>query len=338
MSTRSIGRRHRRATPQPETEQDSLRRQLAAAGGAAVQAFVRGSLPRVLRTVRPGGLSLHPSAAPELHEAAWQISNCVGQLQHAARQDLLASLEPLLGILDAQRRMIAQQQLSLTDPEKLDSAMGLDHANAMAHHGVLRALVLAGGAWPARRRRPVTLVEVARGAQCAIADFQRVEVAGDSALQVHGWVVEPLMTALAELLDNGVRACAEGEEPVHLHVGNSADGGALVSVTDAGVGMDDLALAQATALVEGRLHPASDAIPGPGTVRPAPRQPFPRIGLRTVALAATALGLHVYLRSAPGGGTRATVLLPGHLLVLPDDAPPAPAAFSPTSESLEETV
>ncbi|MQS17339.1 hypothetical protein F7Q99_35455 [Streptomyces kaniharaensis] len=341
MSTRSIiGRsKHRRTTPPPEAEQDGLRHQFAEAGRTAVAEFVRGSLPRVLRTVRPGGLPLHPSAPPELQQAAWQISNCLGQLQNADRQDLRASIEPLLEILADQRRMLARQQQSVTDPNQLALMMSLDHTNAMAHHGVLRALVLAGGAWPESRRRPAALFEVAQGAQCAIADFQRVEVAGDSAVQVHGGVVEPLMTALAELLDNAVLASAGGEKPVHLHVGRTVDGGALVTITDAGPGMDDLALAAATALVEGRLHPASDATPAPGTVRPAPRQPRPRTGLRTVALAAAALGLHVQLQSAPGSGTCVTVHVPVHLLA-PADAPPAPLAFAPTpnAETLEDTL
>ncbi|MFE9424288.1 ATP-binding protein [Kitasatospora sp. NPDC006697] len=340
MSTRSIiGRnKHRRTAPPTDAELESRRQQLAETGRTAVEQFVRSSLPRILRTVRPGGHPLHPDTPAELHQAAWQVSNCVGQLQNAARQDLLASIEPLLDVLVSQRRMLAQQQQSLSDPNQLASMMRLDHANAMAHHGVLRALVLAGGPWPDTRRGPTTLVAVAQGAQCAIAGYRRVQVAGDSAVKVRGDVVEPLMTALVELLDNAVRA-AGGEEPVHLHVGRGADGGALVTITDTGPGMDDLALAQAIALVEGRLHPAADSTPAPGTLRPAPfGQTRPRIGLRTVAAAAAVIGTNVQLQSVPGSGTRATVHLPVHLLAAPADATPALPASAPTPDTLEDTV
>ncbi|MFJ9777186.1 ATP-binding protein [Kitasatospora sp. NPDC101157] len=246
-----------------------------------------------------------------MRQAAWQIASLLRRAQDDARQDLLAGVRPLRAVLTEQRRRLDQRHAVVTDPEQLKDVVAVDHANAMALRAARRASVLAGGPWPQGRTAAVPLLEVARGAQCTIAHYQRVLVGpSDAALAVPGAVVEPLLAAIAELLDNAARAATVVDGAATMTVEPAAQGGAVVTITDPGPGMDDLTLAHALALLGYR-----PPLPAPTSSRP--------LGLRTVALACVAFGFRADLASVAGTGTRARLHLPAAAVTQP---PPAPAA------------
>ncbi|MFI8459096.1 ATP-binding protein [Kitasatospora sp. NPDC085464] len=256
-------------------------------------------------------MPLPQDAPPEVRQAAWQLASLLHRAQDDARQDLLASIRPLHAVLTEQRRRLDQRHADVTDSEQLKDVVAIDHANAMALRASRRASVLAGAPWPQSRANAVTLLEVARGAQCAIAHYQRVHIGpSDAALAVPGAVVEPLLAAIAELLDNAARAATRVNGAATMTVERTAQGGAVVTITDPGPGMDDLTLAQALTLL--KLRPP---LPTPTSSRP--------LGLRTVALACATGGFHAELASVPGTGTRARLYLPASAVEQP---PPAPAA------------
>ncbi|WP_030237736.1 ATP-binding protein [Streptomyces sp. NRRL S-350] len=263
-------------------------------------------------------MPLPPDAPPEVQQAAWQIASLLHRAQDDARQDLLASIKPLHAVLTEQRRRLDQRHATVTDPEQLEDVVAIDHTNAMALRAARRARALAGAPWPRGRANAVPLLEVARGAQCAIAHYQRVHIGpSDAALAVPGAVVEPLLAAIAELLDNAVRAAAQVDGAATMTVERTAQGAAAVTITDPGPGMDDLTLAQALALLRHR-----PPLPTPTSNRP--------LGLRTVALACAAGGFRAELDSVPGIGTHARLHLPAAAVQQPSPVSAAEPGTPPT--------
>ncbi|MDH6464764.1 hypothetical protein M2302_004965 [Micromonospora sp. A200] len=228
--------------------------------------------------------------------------------EHATRELFLR--------LTQRNQVLLRDQLTLLDAmERRESSAAetgdlfqLDHLAARLRRNVEKLIIL-GGATPARRwRRPVPLLEVARGAMAEVADYQRVLVAPHWPWSLAGPAVTPVVHLLAELIENALRSPAD--TTVRVAGEPEAEGCAIV-VTDDGPGLSVTDLAEANELL---------ADP------PATGPPVGRAGLHAAALLAARCGAQVSLRSGSRGGTAAVVLLPAGLVtpIAPQQATAGP--------------
>ncbi|MER6595588.1 nitrate- and nitrite sensing domain-containing protein, partial [Micromonospora purpureochromogenes] len=186
--------------------------------------------------------------------------------EHATRELFLR--------LTQRNQVLLRDQLTLLDAmERRESSAAetgdlfqLDHLAARLRRNVEKLIIL-GGATPARRwRRPVPLLEVARGAMAEVADYQRVLVAPHWPWSLAGPAVTPVVHLLAELIENALR-CSPADTTVRVAGEPEAEGCAIV-VTDDGPGLSVTDLAEANELL-------ADPPAGP---------PVGRAGLHSAAL------------------------------------------------------
>lgn len=163
---------------------------------------------------------------------------------------------------------------------------------------------------PAARHLP--LVEVARGATSRIRDYRRVRVHGQVDIAVESRAVEPVVLAIAELLDNAARH-SQPNTTVEVNVQN-VHNGACVVIDDAGVGMDGQAVERATRLLSGRSEVDVTRLDDP-----------PQFGFAVIGVLARRYGFTVSVDTrSPYGGVRAVAFLPAALLTHLEPAAPEP--------------
>ncbi|MFI7608618.1 nitrate- and nitrite sensing domain-containing protein [Micromonospora sp. NPDC049366] len=208
--------------------------------------------------------------------------------------------------LTQRNQSLLREQLTLLDgmerrehsAEETADLFQLDHLATRLRRNVEKLISLAG-ARPARRwRRPVPLLDVARGAVAEVADYQRVLVAPHWPWSLAGPAVTDVTHLLAELVENALD-CSPASTTVRL-AGEPRPDGCVVVVADDGPGLDPAALDELN-------HLLADPPPaGP---------PAGRAGLYAAALLAARCGARISLHPGPRGGTAAVVLLPTTLVV-----------------------
>nr|WP_051969633.1 ATP-binding protein [Kitasatospora azatica] len=184
------------------------------------------------------------------------------------------------------------------DPRVFDDLLRLDHGNALVGR-LADSIAVLGGARPGRQwGRSVPLYSVLRGAMSRILDYQRVDLHPVSEVAVLGPTVEPLIHALAELLDNATRY-----SPPHTRVHLTAaevQSGIAVEIEDGGLSLSEEGRARA----ERMLREAQSGIDLNDLGE------TPRLGLAVVGRLAQANGFQVSLRPSAYGGVRAVLIIP----------------------------
>ncbi|MGW0367091.1 sensor histidine kinase [Streptomyces sp. NPDC002990] len=188
------------------------------------------------------------------------------------------------------------------DPDVFGDLLRLDHGTALVGR-LADSISVLGGARPGRQwSRAVTLYSVLRGAMSRIIDYQRVDLHSVSEVAVLGPVVEPLIHALAELLDNATRY-----SPPHTRVHLTAvevQSGIAVEIEDGGINMTE----------EGRKRAEQMLAQAQSGIDLNDLGETPRLGLAVVGRLAQAYGFQVSLRSSAYGGVRAVVVVPQNLI------------------------
>jgi signal transduction histidine kinase len=201
-------------------------------------------------------------------------------------------LHRLLRLLDGLERR-------QSDEEMLGQLYRADHLATRVRRNTEKAITLAGGA-PARQwRRPMPLGEVVRGAAAEVEDYVRVSTSQIEPAGLAGDAVLEVTHLLAELIDNAVRY-----SPAETRVrtgGRWADGGYVVTVSDAGPGMTDLDLDHARQVM----------------ADPRPPRGGMWQGFYAVGRFAARYAVDVRLVRGPAGGLVAEVRLPRGLVSQP---------------------
>ncbi|MGK5738192.1 nitrate- and nitrite sensing domain-containing protein [Micromonospora sp. URMC 103] len=225
--------------------------------------------------------------------------------------------------LTQRNQALLRDQLTLLDamerrergPEEAAELFHLDHLATRLRRNVEKLVTLAG-ARPARRwRRPIPMLDVARGAVAEVPDYQRVLVAPHWPWSLAGPAVTDVIHLLAELIENALVFSSAGTA-VRVAGEHRPDGCAVVVIDD-GPGLTPAALAAANRLL------AEPPTAGP---------PSGHAGLYAAALLAARCGARVSLRPGPRGGTAAVVLLPTNLVMPtgPAGAAPGPGGTRPS--------
>jgi hypothetical protein len=191
----------------------------------------------------------------------------------------------------------------------------IDHAASQLSRR-LQILGVLVGMWPGRQRDDASLLDAVRGGVSRIRDFSRVRVPHESAYYVAGRYVEPVVLAVAELLDNAARHSAP-TTPVEVSF-LQAHNGVSIAIHDAGPGLRPEAREEATRRLSGQ-HPA----------RLTELRHPPSFGHLGVGALATQYGFRATVdeEHSVHGGVRAVLFLPRELLT----SPPTAASSSPVS-------
>jgi signal transduction histidine kinase len=191
----------------------------------------------------------------------------------------------------------------------------IDHAVTLANHTVQRLRILADS-WPGVQRANCSILEIIESARGHIHHFDAVEYtfqAETADVLVEGLVVEPVIVALAELLDN---ATAYSGEKAATYV-QRVRTGIRITVEDSGLGMSPL-----------QLERAEHALASGGADVTALAEPF-SLGFLVIGRLIHQYNLRVALSPSASGGVRADLLIPEERLVTEADTDhPAPRAES----------
>jgi hypothetical protein len=237
------------------------------------------------------------------------VVDAAGQLVERARREATQEAEAVTrAVVRSAQNLASEQQLLLSemqdrhdDPEMLEELLGLDHANSQLIR-TLQSVAVLCGSWPGQQRAVASLTDVVRGAIGRIRDYRRVEVPLPSEVAVVSQAVEPVVLALAALLDNATRYSQPGSI-VQVGFQHGHNGHAIV-IDDAGVGMTSESVRRAHWLLEGQTGQNFAVVGSP-----------PQIGFAVIGVLAARYGFRVSVDTlSPYGGVRAVLFLPNNLL------------------------
>ena len=210
--------------------------------------------------------------------------------------------------LSRRSQSLVERQISLIDgleqgeqdAERLGNLFKMDHLATRMRRNSENLLVLAGHELLSRGNQPVALVDVIRAAVSEIEEYERVRLDVQQGLMVSGPAVNDVVHTVAELAENATSLSAAGTD-VKISGHLLTSGGALIDITDQGVGMS----AQ-------EMERANWQLDNPPLVDVDVSR---RMGLFVVGRLAQRHGIRVRLRPAPNGGVTALVWLPDELIM-----------------------
>lgn len=268
----------------------------------------------------------HPEAA-EGHERvlslfADSVRQATARGEQSARATLKAMMRAVQSLSNEQQVAISAMQDRHDDPDVLAGLLRIDHMNSQLNRRAQATAVLCGS-WPGQQRSASSLTDVVRGATSRIRDYLRVNVPTESDVAVVSRVVEPVVLAVAELLDNAARH-SPPNTGVEVNF-QQAHNGMVVMIDDGGVGMTVEELRRAARLLAGDGASDINRLGDP-----------PQVGFAVIGVLAKRYGFRVSVDTcSPYGGVRAVVFLPNELLTrvskptMPDNAVALPPEQQP---------
>jgi signal transduction histidine kinase len=197
-------------------------------------------------------------------------------------------------LIERQLRLIEDLEQSEQDSGRLDSLFKLDHLATRMRRNCENLLVLGGQDQARRWNKPVPLVDVVRASLSEVEQYERITLRIQDDVSVAGRCVNDLVHLVAELVENSTTF-----SPEHTKVAVSghllSGGGAMLQISDSGVGMSPEELEQ-----------ANWRLANPPTIDVSVSR---RMGLFVVGRLAQRHGIRVELRAALSGGLTAFVIL-----------------------------
>ncbi|MFC9325005.1 ATP-binding protein [Kitasatospora sp. NPDC057015] len=258
--------------------------------------------------------------AGHLHSVLEQFAGAAAlardRADQSAKTALKGAVRSLQGLANEQQLSISDMQDRHDDPDVLRDLLEIDHANSQFGRRA-QAIAVLCGSWPGRQRHVSALSDVVRGAKSRIRDYRRVELRTQLELAVVSRAVEPVVLAVAELLDNAARH-SQPNTTVEVNL-QPAHNGACVVIDDAGVGMDQREVRRAGQLLSGQRTVDVTRLGDP-----------PQFGFAVIGVLAARYGFSVSVDTrSPYGGVRAVLFLPSALLTQPEqETEPEPAAHA----------
>ena len=280
-------------------------------------------LPEVVRNLRVSGDSRVPDIAPisvdgkdEIGEVAKAFDEVHRQAVRLAAEEseLRSNISAMFVNLSRRTQTLVERQISLIDGlekgeengGRLADLFKLDHLATRMRRNSENLLVLAGHEPTRRRSQPAKLVDVVRASLSEVEDYERVQVKVHRTISVAGSAANDIVHLVAELVENAIQFSPRAS-PVVVSSSMIEGGGALLAVSDAGIGMTN------DELVETNRRLADPPVVDVSVSR--------RMGLFVVGRLALRHGIRAQLRPQEAGGLIAMVLFPPELIV-PEGAQP----------------
>ncbi|MGH3203250.1 MAG: ATP-binding protein [Streptosporangiaceae bacterium] len=202
-------------------------------------------------------------------------------------------------LVERQIRLIESLEHGEQDRQRLASLSRLNRIAMRMHRNSQNLLVLAGQEPATGWNQPVTLANLVEAALSEIEEYDRVSFEVQPDIAVRGPAVHDAVHLLVELIENATSFSA-ADMPVHIKGQVLASGGALVDITDRGIGMPEKDMVYANQQLDNPPPPDFD---------------IPKwMGLLVVARLAARHGIRVRLNRAELGGLTALVWLPDEIL------------------------
>ncbi|MFI9202702.1 sensor histidine kinase [Streptomyces sp. NPDC053048] len=293
--------RHR--LDQQEAETKRLARDLLPAAvlmlqqGATTEEVLRELAPR--DSLEPSYMGAHRAVLRSVLEAV-QAEEGLRDSAHRAFVNIARRVQAIVHQQATDLREMEDRHGN--NPDVFGDLLHLDHETALIGR-LADSIAVLGGSRPGRQwKNPVPLYNVLRGAMSRIMDYRRVDLHSVADVAVVGPGVEPLIHALAELLDNATRY-SPPQTRVHL-TAVEVQSGVAVEIEDAGVGLTEEARRRAEAVLEvaDRGLDLNDL------------GETPRLGLAVVSRLARTYAFRVSLRPSAYGGVRAVLIVPEDLV------------------------
>ncbi|WP_405950149.1 hypothetical protein OG588_31080 [Streptomyces prunicolor] len=248
-----------------------------------------------------------------------QAEEAAGAGVRVAAEEIQAALTRAQRDIDAALDADEDQGAGSTTPQALAR---IDHAVTLAGHTVQRLRILANS-WPGVQRANCSVLEIIESARGQIPHLDAVEYAFQSAtadVLVEGLIVEPVIVALTELLDN---ATSYSGEKASTYV-QRVRAGIRITVEDSGLGMNPL-----------QLERAERALASGGADVTALAEPF-SLGFLVIGRLIHQYNLRVTLSPSASGGVRADLLIPAERLAAEadEDGPARRAGAAPSAAQL----
>ncbi|MET8151598.1 nitrate- and nitrite sensing domain-containing protein [Actinoplanes sp. NPDC005259] len=192
------------------------------------------------------------------------------------------------------------------DPKRLAQLFELDHLATRMRRNDENLLVLAGADSSAPRREDALVVDALRAAQSEVELYNRIEFGTvDTDISIMAVAVNDVVRLVAELLDNATRFSPPNT--VVVADGRRIRDYVVIQVEDRGLGMSEEQMDS----LNRRLAETPDVDVAA----------FRLMGLAVVSRLASRYGIRVELRANIEGGTVAQVVLPNHIVILPNSRP-----------------
>ncbi|MFF5209836.1 nitrate- and nitrite sensing domain-containing protein [Streptosporangium sp. NPDC000396] len=274
-------------------------------------------LPEVVRNLRVSGDTQAPDVAPisvdtkdEIGEVAKAFDEVHRQAVRLAAEEseLRSNISAMFVNLSRRTQTLVERQISLIDGlekgeedgGRLADLFRLDHLATRMRRNSENLLVLAGHEPARRRNQPAKLVDIVRASLSEVEDYERVQVKVHRTISVAGSATNDIVHLVAELVENAIQFSPRASQVV-VSSSMIEGGGALLAVSDAGIGMTT------DELVETNRRLAEPPVVDVSVSR--------RMGLFVVGRLALRHGVRVQLRPQEGGGLVAMVLFPPELIV-----------------------
>ncbi len=272
----------------------------------AVELLLQGaSVEEVLHQVSSDpdqGVSLHGARTAVVRTVLEAVAAEEG-LRDSAQRAFVSIARRVQAIVHQQAEEVREMQNRHgSNPQVVKDLMQLDHYNALTGRLADGVAVLGGARSGRRWSSAFPLVTVLRGAMSRIADYPRVTLHPVGDIAVVGPTVEPLIHAVAELLDNATRY-SPPQTQVHLSA-TEVQSGIAVEIEDGGLGLS----AEGRTRAEVMLRQAQEGIDLDDLGE------TPRLGLAVVGRLARANNFRVSLRESAYGGVRAVLVIPREAL------------------------
>jgi hypothetical protein len=252
-----------------------------------------------------------PAAGPSTREtaAARAFDQTHRELSRSAANEaeLREKLNAMFANLSHRSQSLVERQLRLIEDLERGEQDGRRRANlsklnriAMRMHRNSQNLLVVVGHQPSTGwNQPVTLANLVDAALAEVEDYERVSSQVQPDIAVRGPAVNDLVHLLVELIENATSFSA-AEMPVHIKGRILTSGGALVEITDRGIGMTAKEIAYANQRLDNPPEANTD---------------IPKwMGLLVVARLAARHGIRLRLNQAESGGLIALVWLPDEIL------------------------
>jgi hypothetical protein len=202
-------------------------------------------------------------------------------------------------LVQRQLRLIKDLERGEQDARRRADLSKLNRIAMRMHRNSQNLLVVAGQQVSPGWNQPVTLANLVNAAVDEVEDNERVSAEVQPDIAVRGPAVNDLVHLLVELIENASSFSA-AEMPVDITGRILTSGGALIDITDRGIGMSAKEMAYANQQLDNPPPPDADV----------PKW----MGLLVVARLASRHGIRVRLNQAEFGGLTALVWLPDEIL------------------------
>ena len=202
-------------------------------------------------------------------------------------------------LVERQIRLLQILEQGEKDPERQAILLRLDGIANRMHRNSENLLILAGQERSSNWNQPVAMANVIRVAVSEVEESQRVSLNAHPDIAIVGSAVNDVVHLLAELIENATSFSA-ADMRVDISGRLLTSGGALLDITDQGIGMTPKELAYANWRLE---NPPTAEVDVPQW-----------IGMFVVARLAARHGVGVRLQPAEVGGLTALVWLPNEVL------------------------